>query len=229
MSTIGERLRAHWHAQGIKLPPGVSEDRLKDFETRFGVALPTDLREYFLHVDGLSEPFQWDQDLFNFYPLSEVESISDLEIMIEDKSSYFVIADHSIWLPAFAIRLAPSATGPHPVIAIETDNKGGYGSTVVANSFSEFVERYLSDEPSRNDLSLGIPVTTEQGPAMSKSRHDLLKSQVETIDSILSTLASFDDIPGLDVVRGQTEITRKRLREIKEKAIEELRSPEPHT
>ncbi len=154
MSTIGERLRAHWLAQGIKLPPGVTDDRLKEFESRFGVALPTDLREYFLHVDGMGEPFQWDQDLFNFRPLSEVESISDLEIVLEDRSSYFVIADHSIWLPAFAIRLTPSATGPHPVIAIESDNKEGYGSTLVAESFGEFVERYLSDEISRNDLSV---------------------------------------------------------------------------
>ncbi len=152
-------------------------------------------------------------------------SIGDLEIVLEDRSSYFVIADHSIWLPAFAIRLTPSAIGPHPVIAIETDEKGGYGSTVVAGSFTEFVERYLTDETSRDDLSLGMPVTTEQGPASSESRADLLTSQVERIDRILSTLASFDNIPGLEIVRVHTEMNRERLREIKEKAIEELRSP----
>jgi hypothetical protein len=55
MSTIGERLRAHWLAQGIKPPPGVAEERLRDFETRFGVALPTDMRDYFLEVDGMGE------------------------------------------------------------------------------------------------------------------------------------------------------------------------------
>ena len=121
MSTIGERLHAHWLAQGIELPPGVTEDRLKEFETRFGVVLPTDLREYFLHVDGMGEPFQWDEDLFNFRPLSEVESISDLEIMLEDRSSYFVIADHSIWLPAFAIRVdTVCEPSPTSVIAISS-------------------------------------------------------------------------------------------------------------
>jgi hypothetical protein len=71
-----------------------------------------------------------------------------------------------MWLPAFAIRLNESATDLHPVIAIESDNKGGYGSTVVADSFGEFAERYLSDETSRNDLSLAMPVTTKQGPAV---------------------------------------------------------------
>jgi SMI1 / KNR4 family (SUKH-1) len=225
MSTIGERLRAHWLAQGIEPPPGVSEDRLREFEFRFGVAWPTDLRAYFLHVDGMGEPFTWDEDLFNFRPLSEVESISDLEIVLDDRSSYFVIADHSIWLPAFAIRLTPSATGPHPVIAVETDSKGGYGSTVVAGSFSEFAERYLIDETSRWDLSCGIPVTTEQGPAKSASRADLLKWQIDSIDDSLSILARFEGIPGLEIIRAETEITRERLRELKEKAIEELRSP----
>ncbi len=172
----------------------------------------------------MGEPFKWDTDLFNFRPLSEVESISDLEIMLEDKSSYFVIADHSIWLPAFAIRLTPSGTGPHPVIAIESDQKGGYGLSVVAHSFSEFAERYLTDDQSRDDLSYGEPLATEQGPGKSESRADLLKAQVEGIDGILSTLATLDDIPGLEGVRAKTAITRERLRAIKEKAVEELRS-----
>ena len=157
MSTIGERLHTHWLAQGIELPPGVTEDPLRSFETRFGVTLPADLREYFLHVDGMGEPFKWDTDLFNFRPLSEVESIGDRQIVLEDKSSYFVIADHSIWLPAFAIRLTPSGTGPHPVIAIESDENGGYGQSIVAHSFSEFAERYLTDETSRDDLSSACP------------------------------------------------------------------------
>ena len=119
MSTIGERLRAHWFAQGLEPPPGVTEDRLRGFETRFGVSLPADLREYFLHVDGTGVPFKWDDDLFNFRPLGEFESIGDLEIVVEhpsrqiildDPSLHFVFADHSIWLPAYAIRLAGSAT-----------------------------------------------------------------------------------------------------------------------
>jgi hypothetical protein len=163
MSTIGERLHTHWLAQGLELPPGVTEDRLWEFETRVGVALPADLREYFLHVDGMGEPFKWDAELFNFRPLSEVESISDLEIVLDDRSSYFVIADHSIWLPAFAIRLTPSATGPHPVIAIVSVDKGGYESTVVADSFSDFVERYLIDETSRWDLATAFPWQRSRG------------------------------------------------------------------
>jgi cell wall assembly regulator SMI1 len=161
MSAIGERLQAHWLAQAVTPPAGVTEDRLREFEKRFDVTLPSDMREYFLHVDGMGEPFQWDDDLFNFRPLSQVESIRDLEIALEDRSWYFVFADHSIWLPAYAIRLAPSRTDSHPVIAIEFDPcQKEYEASVVALSFSEFVERYLSDWDSRNRLSLSMPMAT---------------------------------------------------------------------
>jgi hypothetical protein len=161
MSAIAEGLRLHWLAQGIILPPGVTEDRLREFETRLGVALPTDLREYFLKVDGMGEPFQWDDDLFNFRPLHAVESISDLEMAfgLEDRSWYFIFADHSILLPAYAIRLAPSRVDSHPVIAIEFEpgSREYEVVEVVARSFSQFVERYLGDWKSRNRLSLSMP------------------------------------------------------------------------
>ena len=36
---IGERLRAQWLAAGIQPPRDVAEDRLREFEARFGVSL----------------------------------------------------------------------------------------------------------------------------------------------------------------------------------------------
>jgi hypothetical protein len=170
MSIIAGRLRAHWLAQGVKVPPGVAEDRLREFETRFGVAVAKDLRDYFLHADGMGEPFQWDDDLFHFCPLSEVQQLGDVEIALKDKSWYFVFADHSLWLPAYAIRLTPSVTDCHQVIAVQTDREGGYEASIVAHSFSKFVERYLADETSRDHLSLGMPITTEQAPGQTESR-----------------------------------------------------------
>jgi len=152
MSTIGERLRARWLAQDIKPPPGVAEDRLSEFETRFGVALPADMLDYFLEVDGMGEPYRWDDDLFNFCPLSEVKPIGDPDQVLEEQSRYFVFADYSLWLPAFAIRLTPSGTDSHPVIAIGTDERVS-SAPVVALSFTEFVEHYLAGETSRDCLA----------------------------------------------------------------------------
>jgi len=231
MSTIGERLRAHWLAQGITPPPGVAEDRLREFETRFGVSLPLDLRGYFLEIDGMgSRDESNDDDWFSFWRLAEVKQCSDMytDRFIEDQSAYFVFADHSICLPAYAIRLTPSGTDSRQVIAIESDQRE-YSTSVVALSFSEFVERYLADETSRFDLSLGVPITTEQGLDQSESRAANLKWLVKSIDQFLSTLTSFESLPGGDIISAQLGITREQMREIKKKAVEELRSLKPQT
>ena len=69
MTTIGERLRAHWLAQDIQPPAGVLGVHLQQFETHFGVALPDDMREYFLHMNGMGglltveNNLFWDNDL----------------------------------------------------------------------------------------------------------------------------------------------------------------------
>ncbi len=145
MSTNVERLRAHWVAQGINPPLGVTEDRLKEFESRFAVSLPPDLRGYFLEINGMGSRDQLDNDVFCFWPLEEVTNCNDefLDRFMEDQSAYFVFADHSICLPAFAIRLNSSGTGSHPVIAIYSDNRE-YSTSPIALSFSEFVELYLA-------------------------------------------------------------------------------------
>jgi hypothetical protein len=52
-----------------------------------------------------------------------------------------------------------------------------------------------------------------------------LKSQVAGIDDILETLEKFDEIPGLEVLRAETETARQRLQGIKETVLEELRRP----
>jgi hypothetical protein len=155
MCAIGERLKSHWSSQGISLPSGVTEGRLRDFEVRSGVALPLDMREYFRCVDGMGDGLLYDKDLFNFRPLSDVESIGHLELAIEDRARYFVFADHSIWLPAYAIRLTSSRAVRHPVVAIESEPVG-YSARIVAHSFSEFADRYLTDSGSRDRLSLGM-------------------------------------------------------------------------
>jgi hypothetical protein len=159
MSLIGARLEAHWRAQGIEPPPGVGEARLREFESLFSISLPPDMRGYFLRVNGMGSSSGLDHDLFNFWPLDEVVPACDHypDQFIEDQASYFVFADHSIALPDYAIRLTASEASLHPVVAIYSDQRK-YSTSMVARSFSEFVERYLSDEMSRDDLSMGMPV-----------------------------------------------------------------------
>lgn len=157
MSQLGERLQAYWNAQDIPKAPGVGEDRLREFEIRFGVTLPPDLRDYFLKVDGMGTYEGFDDDLFVFWPFDRVCRVSDdyADEFMEEQESYFLFADHSIYLPAFAIRLAPLAALPNTVVAIIGDRRE-YHTSIVARSFTEFVERYLGNETSRYDLSIGF-------------------------------------------------------------------------
>jgi SMI1 / KNR4 family (SUKH-1) len=158
VSSIGERLRAHWSAHGVNPPPGVSEERLRGFEDRFGVALPADLRGYLIQVDGTGSRSESDSDWFSFWPLGDIVRASDeyQDQFIEDQSSYFIFADHSICLPAYAIQLSRSDTDPNRVIAIWADLRQ-YSTANVAWSFSEFLDRYLADESSRLYLGAGVP------------------------------------------------------------------------
>jgi hypothetical protein len=233
MTTIGERLRAHSLAQDIQSPPGVLEVHLQQFEMHFGVALPDDMRNYFLHMNGMGGLLNiennlfWDNDLFRFWPLQEVARASDAyeNLSIEDRSSFFIFADHSICLPAYAVRLTASGTDCHQVLAIQSEQKGGYSTSVVARSFSEFVDRYLTDETSRDKLSLGMPITTEEELDQTDGRAATLKWLVENSDEFLSILTSFANLPGEDTFVKQLGT----LRRIKKKAVEDLNAPGPHS
>jgi hypothetical protein len=164
MSGIGERLKAYWLAQGLQLPPGVLEVHLQQFEMHFGVTVPDDMRDYFLHVNGMggvvtfNDRLNWEDDLFRFWPLQEVSPMSDdqgyADLQIADRSSFFIFADHSIVLPAYGIRLDSARTGDHTVIACQGRR---HETSIVALSFTEFAERYLKGDDSRNDLSYGTP------------------------------------------------------------------------
>ena len=159
MTDIGDRLEAYWKTQSIEPPVGVSEDRLRQFENRFSMNLLLDIRNYFLRINGMGSRNEVDDDFFSFGPSEDVVPASEIseEEFIEDRSSNFVFADHSIELFSFAIHLGSSESFFHPVIAIHSD-PGEYRTSMVARSFSEFVERYLFDENSRIDLSAGFPL-----------------------------------------------------------------------
>jgi hypothetical protein len=154
MNGVGEKLRAYWLSKGMVLPSGNSEQRIKDFEHRCRVELPTDFRDYFLHVDGMSThwPNAQDKDGFAFWSLDCVKSVP--EEAVKHKSgqewssfpsaeSLFVFADYLDWSWAYVIRLltAPSESG-HIFIIGKQDP-----AIQIAESFSDFVELYLVDSP----------------------------------------------------------------------------------
>ena len=141
-----DRLIAQWQADGACIRRGVQEACLSEFEERNGVVLPWDFKRYFLTADGLSND---DSDGFLFWPLASVKSVAAVYAeesesvplpMVDKQNQYFVFADYLQWSWAYAIDLADRIVARNPVILVGTPEP-----TVVAQSFSDFVELYLSD------------------------------------------------------------------------------------
>ena len=155
MGRLGDALKAHWTARGLMFRPGALEETLAEFECRHTIRLPSDMRDYFSIVDGMDAVdeenlFGWDEDLFRFWPLSEVECVTDY-FSLHRPSAFYIFSDHSINLPSFAIRLTPKTSSGNCVLAIYSDC-GTFKATKVAGSFSEFLGKYLEGEVSRYGL-----------------------------------------------------------------------------
>jgi hypothetical protein len=143
-----EELIARWKQMGIDVPPGVPQEAIAAFEAFHRVAMPQDLRECFIAVDGMREIGVLDDSLFNFRPLSALTQVtsnpSDSRQDRPAAAQYFVLADCSISLPEFAIRLNADAEDKTPIATVFSDA----GVSVIADryeSFSEFIRRYLDD------------------------------------------------------------------------------------
>jgi hypothetical protein len=145
-TNVGESLRRHWASHNVEINAGVPESALSSFEAKYGVILPQEMRDYFLSVNGMP-PDVVDTEMIRFWMLEEIEPLpqgapdfADSNY-IQNPQSLFLFADYSIWAHAYAIRLSKAAGQTNEVFII------GHDSPIqVSNSFSEFVDRYLSNK-----------------------------------------------------------------------------------
>jgi hypothetical protein len=143
-TSVGESLKRHWSSHNVHINEGVSEAELNAFEAKHGVVLPSDLRDYFRCVNGMP-PDETDDGMIRFWMLEQVTALpegasqySDRDY-VEDPETLFLFADYSLWAHAYAIRLGNTALDRNKVVII------GYNSPkLIANSFSEFVNSYLT-------------------------------------------------------------------------------------
>jgi hypothetical protein len=158
MSSVGERLRNFWLSRGMRAHSGATEEELRKFESRHEVRLPPVMRGYFAAVDGMDDSWGWDEDGFCFWPLHRLVRASAryLDWFVKDQASLFVFADHLIACPSYAIHLCPRDRPDSLILAIFADNRHNE-TGIMADSFSEFVERYLAYDIPRIDLSAGLP------------------------------------------------------------------------
>lgn len=164
MSTASGRLISYWKSQSLIIAPASSETGTQDFEFQNAVMLPSDVREYFLSVNGMAQigGHDCDRNGFAFWPLARVKNVvnecaehSMVVPEVTNPDKYFVFADYFQWSWAYAIYLGERSSEQNPVIHVGTRRH-----KVVASSFSEFVDLYLLDakelyvdpQPQHSDL-----------------------------------------------------------------------------
>lgn len=144
--SVGDRLKKHWALHNVEINPGASEADLRSFEAIYRVVLPNDLRDYFWCVNGMPQ-YVVDEAMIRFWMLEELKPLTEGALQYSDPAyihrpeSLFLFADFSIWSHAYAIRLESSSIQSNEIVVV------GYKTPVVlVPSFSEFVDRYLTDK-----------------------------------------------------------------------------------
>ena len=73
---LGELLKRVWSAAELTIRPGVSAQRLAQFEQQFDTQLSPDMRAYLSAVDGM-EPDEMDPHHIRFWPLEEIKPVQE--------------------------------------------------------------------------------------------------------------------------------------------------------
>jgi hypothetical protein len=143
-------LLSAWHAHHVQAGPSLSHRDLQEFELRFQVRLPLEFQRYLLTVNGMSAS-GWDSGLIHFWTLDEIaKHLSEPGVL--EQFPFLPFADYSINCWVWALPLGPGGE--------VADSVSTFGPPLApfADSFAQFVSRYLSGE----DLSPKV-LTPKEG------------------------------------------------------------------
>lgn len=114
------------------------------FESKNGLFLPEDLAEYFKMVGD--KAVKIDDQLYQFYTIDAFKGIGK-GLTLKDSEDCFVFADYMFHLFDYAIRLYPNRRDINEVYGICGDKY-----SLVANSFTEFLNLYFEDSPALKNI-----------------------------------------------------------------------------
>jgi hypothetical protein len=149
--SIAKRLRQFIESHDSKCGVGATESRIQDFECQNHVRIPDDLRTYFTELNGTAGDYAY--GIIRFWSIDESCPVthdilvkrahqaliqSSYREPIEGGENFFVFADCLHESQLYAIYLS-SSDKANPVVLLD-----GERPTVVAESFSDFIERYLT-------------------------------------------------------------------------------------
>jgi hypothetical protein len=141
MADVLDQLVEYWRKQRVA-PAAVTAtpEDIVQWEEKFGVRLPRDLREYVIRVNGIfkGEELEFGEDMMSFLPLSAMVPEA------HNEPGLFVIVDFLISSHWWCVRLTPDVAEHTQVFVRGTRLK------LVASSLKEFLLSYMSDSKSIN-------------------------------------------------------------------------------
>lgn len=149
VGNLWQRVHKQWRDAGVGVSAGATEEAIAEFERRYEVVLPEDVRAYLVAENGTGH--EMDDVYFRFWPLAEIRPVKDeLDdsggVIYPDRFAYpdcFVFADHLMnsWL--YAVRLTSDRNQLAPVYRVTASDEGG---EQMAPTFRLFMSRY-ADRP----------------------------------------------------------------------------------
>jgi hypothetical protein len=141
-----QRAIGQWRSEDIPIRPGVASTTIAEFESRYHVRLPQDMRSFYTAVDGLGDHMdkEW---LYRFWPFEQIKPMSEYRTDIWASSTNpdcFFFFDHSIELSLYAIRLSARETA-NPIAQI-MPKTSVHQSTFEDrfDSFTSFLSTYVN-------------------------------------------------------------------------------------
>lgn len=145
-----KQLANRWSDESL-LPQvqGVDEGALSDFEVRYSVRLPEEVRLYFQSLNGMSVRggHDVDENGFSFLPLASVRSVAEFSAAMNwtvegdiSKDTAFVFVDYLQWSCAYAFETSTPHRGAIYLLGFAKPK-------LIAPSLKEFVGMYLADDP----------------------------------------------------------------------------------
>lgn len=138
------QLKTYWaHPDSDVVTAPTGEAAVAALELKYDLRLPAEFREYLLQASPVGEVY--DQEMTRWWPLDEIKNVPDeythpltSEVVSAEASRYLFFADYMLWCMAWAINCSEDEHRGRIVVFNETER-------FVADSFSEFVERYTAD------------------------------------------------------------------------------------
>jgi len=134
-----------WRQSEVEIRPGASGTQVSQFEKRYGVVLPRDLRAFLRVVNGMHPNDMDPVEHFRFWPIEEIKPVTEEfpdNKALASLGDLFLFADYSLWAHGYGIRLFSDAGLANEVMLV-----GGEYPRVIGSSFEDFLRRYLY-EPS---------------------------------------------------------------------------------